>query len=478
MTQQYYYSSLTGPQLDAALGQISQAAEAAVAAQQAAAAAVTSAEDAKQHALAAEAAASQAGGYTKTESDARFAPAIVLTAEGSAVKLPWAAPLPPAALTLFGSSVRPGEPAPDAPLPLPENPCPRLILAGQNLWDNGRAVIESGGSCWTATDTGFTFTRGDYTGTGCLYVPVPIPRGQTLYFRCSTAGDFITCSLYGDGIHENRLASGIKGRYSFTADRDYPNAVAAIVLGSATGDVDISNIHMGFEDAAFTPGKPLRILETGLPLYGIPMQSVCAKHNFTDASGQKWFADEIDFARGVYIQRCFTLTFDGTENWSLSSAGEPGINTAQLPALKDFDAGANAPDSGKCVYMLCSHFQTVPRSIGEKPSSYADSAVGANGNFIRFKWDQYKNDLDGWKAWLAQQAAAGTPVTMLLGRRASAITETPLSAEVLEQFRTVIPEGEDLLYPDASAVLRLSYVADTGRYLEAKLAQLSNAILN
>ena len=91
-------------------------------------------------------------------------------------------------------------------------------------------------------------------------------------------------------------------------------------------------------------------------------------------------------------------------------------------------------------------------------------------------WSKYVGDLDGWKTWLAEQAAAGTPVTFVLGYKTP--VETKIPDEVLNGLRTlVLREGENLLYNDASTVMRLSYMADTGPYLEAKLAQLSAAIL-
>ena len=476
MTQQYYYSSLTGQQLDTALGQIPQAVTAAAAAEASAQAANQHAQAAKNHAQAAAETAAGIDGYSKEESDNRFAPAILLKKEGSVLPLPWAAQRPLQSLALFGITHQEGTPTPDTPVSLPAAPMPRVILAGQNLWNNENAVIEAGGSCWSATQTGFSFRRGDYDGTGCVYMPVAIPKGSTLHFRCDISGDFVSCTLYGNGIYNDRLANNGKGRYSFTADRDYPNAVASVSLTGITGDVDISNISLGFtENAAFTPALPLRILETGVPLYGIPMQAVCQKHNYTDANGQKWFTDEIDVARGVYIQRCFTLTFDGTEDWKKASDGKLQIGSAQIPELEKFDIATNEPDNGQCCYHRCSHFLSVPRS-GSRPDGSLNSYGGANGNTLQFRFDAYTGNIDGWKAWLAEQAAAGTPVTVLLGRKTP--VETKLPDEVLNGLRTlVLREGENLLYNDASTVMRLSYMADTGPYLEAKLAQLSAAIL-
>ena len=51
------------------------------------------------------------------------------------------------------------------------------------------------------------------------------------------------------------------------------------------------------------------VTPNGLP--GIPVTS---GGNYTDANGQQWVCDEIDFARGVYIQRVYKETFDGSKS--------------------------------------------------------------------------------------------------------------------------------------------------------------------
>lgn len=50
----------------------------------------------------------------------------------------------------------------------------------------------------------------------------------------------------------------------------------------------------------------------GLP--GIPVQSDTTGITYTDTDGQAWIADEIDFARGKYIQRVWKGVFDGSED--------------------------------------------------------------------------------------------------------------------------------------------------------------------
>ena len=55
------------------------------------------------------------------------------------------------------------------------------------------------------------------------------------------------------------------------------------------------------------------IIPTSKGLPGIPVNS---DGNYTDENGQQWICDEIDLARGKYIQRIIKSIFDGSEHWS------------------------------------------------------------------------------------------------------------------------------------------------------------------
>lgn len=382
-------------------------------------------------------------------------------------------------LRLFGKATQ-ADATPTNPVALERNADTTVILGGKNLWSNDAAVIKDGGNCWTATETGFQFRRGDYEGTGCVYMPIPIHKDQTLHFSCNVLGDLIYCSLYGDTLYGTKLADSTTGEYSFTADQDYPGAVVALILSGGTDDTDITNIQVTFwEGESFVPGKPLRILETGVPLYGIPMQAVCTKHNYTDKNGQKWFTDEIDFARGVYIQRCFTLTFDGTEGWTASKSGKiMEISGKAIPALNNFDTGTIAPEIGICAYFMCSHYKAIPHTVSPQDGMVRSYGT-ANGHALGFYASQYAStgNVDGWKQWLADQAAAGTPLTVVLGMKEP--VETELSEEVKVAYAEMRTNaGDTAITNTACAYMEVSYVADTKLYIDKKFNELAAAIVN
>lgn len=341
MAQEYYYSSLSGPQIDAALTQISQAAGYASLAAISAEEAGASAEEARRF-------AQEATGYTRNQSDLRFASAIALEQSGATITVTGAADAPIRNLRIFGSTGLSSDPAPTAP-----------------------ASFQSAGPGSITVQLGDSALR--------------IPTGE-----------------------------GIPG------------------------------IPVYHKDSAYAV-------------------------NYTDASGQKWICDEIDLARGVYIQRLFSITLDGSETWVTAVNGDFLLGALHYGALYDFGYDTNFNDA----FHMCSHF----RGVGYYQA--ADGTVVSSGTTVgiglKFKHSGCA-DLDSWKAYLAAQAAAGTPVTLLLRR--SSPRETALDPETLAAYDALRLDGTAVITNDASAQMALTFVADTKTYIDQKIAAISAALLN
>ena len=405
------------------------------------------------------------------------APAIIETVAGVSIAVGDAADRPLKGLVLYGKTMQNGVPTPQAPIPLVTAGANENIIArisGKNLWDNANAIIKYGGKAVTLSETGFDFVRGSYVGSVRVNTNIPLAKGQTVTFSCSYTGDSTYCYIYPDASQSTALKSGL-GSVTYTATEDYPDANFVVIINSNGGDTSVTNIQVefgaevtGYE--AFKPVQPLHIsTPNGLP--GIKMQPTCKEYNFVDADGNKWFTDEIDLARGTYIHRCFFMTFDGSENWVTTSTGLPQIGSVQIPALEN-----QIVDSyGHQCHHICSHVLSVPRN--NRTTNTVNSYGGANGKTLQFLCYDYENNLDGWKAYLSAQAAAGTPMTMVLGMNTP--VETALSEEVIEQYKALYTaKGETTISNDGSAFMELSYIADTKLYIDQKLAAISAAILN
>lgn len=67
----------------------------------------------------------------------------------------------------------------------------------------------------------------------------------------------------------------------------------------------------------------------GLP--GIPVSS---RGNYTDENGQQWICDEIDFGRGVYVKRVYTVDVDGVNVYFSQYATFCNMSLRMLPMCK------------------------------------------------------------------------------------------------------------------------------------------------
>ena len=84
---------------------------------------------------------------------------------------------------------------------------------------------------------------------------------------------------------------------------DYPQEIKSV---GDSGTVNVTLSDGGSQSQTLPVQTP-----NGLP--GIPVSS---GGNYTDASGQQWVCDEVDFERGVYIQRCAKEVLTGTPDFA------------------------------------------------------------------------------------------------------------------------------------------------------------------
>ena len=181
----------------------------------------------------------------------------------------------------------------------------------------------------------------------------------------------------------------------------------------------------------------------GLP--GIPVSS---GGNYTDANGQQWICDEIDFARGVYAQNVGRILLDGSsdEGWGMSESS-------------NFYQFYTAPmqDARKESTILCSAFQSKNLFSGE-----SNSFVGTTGR-ISFFTSMFKT-LDSWKSYLSANR-----LTVFYGLSATKIVH--LSEEELAAYAALHTyRGNTTVTNDAGAHMELEYVMDAKKYIDSQIS--------
>ena len=121
-----------------------------------------------------------------------------------------------------------------------------------------------------------------------------------------------------------------------------PDSPVPIVSAGESGSITVTVSGGADQSQQLVANTP-----NGLP--GIPINS---GGNYTDADGQQWICDEVDFARGVYVQRIAQVEFDGSsdESWNLKT--NTNVQRTYFQITVEKTAFRNSGDN----VLLCSTF--------------------------------------------------------------------------------------------------------------------------
>lgn len=178
------------------------------------------------------------------------------------------------------------------------------------------------------------------------------------------------------------------------------------------------------------------------------------------------FGGTLDWATGLLTIDKLMLTYDGTEDWErvTSSAGDTYF---RIGSVQDARMSAIRTESSHSKYKFsCSHFLHVTYGMTNKPDHSAFMFVGGSGKTLAVI-DASVEDADSWKAYLAAQAAAGTPLTCVFDRG------TPRTIQLDPQTLTLL-KGANALWSDCGDTA-VTCVADTRLYIDNALAALMAA---
>lgn len=198
---------------------------------------------------------------------------------------------------------------------------------------------------------------------------------------------------------------------------------------------------------------------------GLPGIKVDTGGNYTDSTGQQWITDEIDLARGKYIQRIGRKIFDGAENWSHTITEKHKNNNFQM--MIENEKGTINHHS-VCNYIRFTNM-AWDDVLENLPKIYVyDSKITAS-----FPPESEINSLETWKNYLKEkrdfeiQYVFETP------------TETELTPETIAAFKILHSNyPTTVISNDENAGMEASYVADAKHYIDKKFEELNQAIVN
>ena len=210
--------------------------------------------------------------------------------------------------------------------------------------------------------------------------------------------------------------------------------------GTPTPDAPVDLVSIGESGSITVNVNNTQSMTIATP-NGLPGIPVTSGGNYTDADGQQWVCDEIDFARGVYVQRVGSKVLTGEETYMDYIASTGGVSTY----LTHLDL----------TPFICSHF-----SMGQ-------TAKWANAGAILFYVAAAGcTTMDEFVAFVAEQYTNGTPITVAY--ILATPIETPLSEEELAAYANLHTYKDNTTVSnDAGAWMDIEYVMDAKKYIDS-----------
>ena len=240
-----------------------------------------------------------------------------------------------------------------------------------------------------------------------------------------------------------------------------PDAPVDLVSAGASGSINVRITNGTDENTqTFTAQTP-----NGLP--GIPVTS---GGNYTDENGQQWICDEIDFARGVYVQRVRTLDFS-TFTWKRTAYSNDVQKGYYATVIGFYNSRHN---------FFHTHYRWLGReinsgsganSLGASQSVFDTRTIGEIGFLSKAEG----RDTFGVVVGIND----GTPVGILQLVCVEPI-ETRMSAEELSTFKVIQGNKSDItVFNDGDAGMEVQYgtIAGLSTYTHEQLRSevLANA---
>lgn len=360
---------------------------------------------------------------------------------------------------IFGKTTQDGTPTPDAPVELVsvgDSGSISVKIASVNLAEPMRDTA--------FTDTGVTFSP---TGDGNLILngTVSGELWKSIYRVATVRGQTYTVSG-ALGVRlvvwctetEQQVAWKEPNQpyISFTAN--YSKYVLCV---SHNANEIFNNLRVdctaypGTTPLPWTPynGQSATIsTPNGLP--GIP---VASGGNYTDANGQQWVCDEIDFARCVYVQRVGKLN---AYNETVYDAGisASGVSHNFYIHGDVYDTGPNY--KARTIHAICNKFITTGMDIGSFGIGTVDNSGWSGIARIVFRAPLDVNTVTLFKEYIGEDC-------QVLYRLKDEIT-TPLSEEELAAYASLHTyRGNTTVSNDAGAYMELEYVMDAKKYIDS-----------
>lgn len=346
----------------------------------------------------------------------------------------------------------------------------KVELIGKNLF-GGKAfadeIVEIGGSL-DETNKTVTISAGKLEGKNIYEFPDKTKQYTVMLsgHNLSSAQSANLRIVYEDNSHVDFLF--VNGKMLFVTDKNKkPKKIIGIYYtGTTVFDYEKFGIFEGvltetdfksYEHQSFPIATP-----TGLP--AIPVPSGASGITYTDADGQAWIADEIDFGRGKYVQRVWKGVFDGSEDevWTYNIGAHRANIILNNGNLGTYDQ--------RGIASMCSNL-LWNRNVYSDSNRENGYLINNNTFFVRVAESLALNTEPDFRTWLASnpitlQYVLATPI------------ETDLSEAQIQAYKSLTTfKPTSIISNDANAQMEVEYACDTKTYIDNKLQEIAQALV-
>ena len=361
------------------------------------------------------------------------------------------------AVKIYGRTTQSGTPTPDAPVPLVTVGADgnvKVSSCGKNLYNPDMTVF------------GDPFYNTDGTTQSAASVRVGlIPVEPNTAYTVTAYGNYYIRMAHLDAnkvyIRRNTLLGSEEGAsVTITTASN-----AAYIQVAADRSLSKAQIEKGSVATEYEQAAPKTATIT--TAFGLPGLPVTSGGNYTDANGQQWIADTVEYnaddGTEKWTKRANTLVFDGSEDegWRVNGGRmRLDVKTVIFP-----NSASEMPA------VMCDKFEAKTANQtydGQVGISLQGFGGGSGSIFIRYGATA---DVAEWRNMLAEEPM------MCIVALAEPI-ETQLSAEETAQIaalKTYYPETT--VYNDDGAHMEIKYVADTKNYIDKKIEAIAAAML-
>lgn len=299
---------------------------------------------------------------------------------------------------------------------------------GGNLLDYSK-LVSNGADSFNVSEDGYTIKA---TGTkGYFGVSVDIIKFKGKQICISLDDEYSTNE---DLVYLVQLHRVVKGNNVYTTispkkpvviniTEDTTKASLKVIGHNSSNELEAESTYTvkglritALQDTPWEPYKATQSLVTTTPngIVGIKVKEDNLV-TYEAPDGTKWCADEVDYVKGKRTQRIASVIFDGTESWIKGDIQYSKVGYTR------FDYAGDKTQTAKADRVICTHAPYNGYNTEYVMSAWANE--GSNGIRLMVPF----NTLDEFKAFLADQYAKGTPVTVYY------ILSEPVESELTDE---------------------------------------------